>query len=461
MNLMSKFKNVSLVFEFFFPKAVGLAFKENDLLVTKACKRAFKTKFEAGRINDFLIKTPSDVNLGIKAFKRALNEIVLSIPREKAIVRELNYPDADITELKNALQYQLDSFVPYTIDDVYYDVFKIENNDQYRRVLIIAVKKEYLDTILEKLKAIGIVPTKVIISPISLVPVISEKKGKVVTIHKLTKNYCYNTFLNGLLISTLLINEREEVNEKIRNDMPDEIMDGDNLVASMAGVKGVVNDNNTTDFKNEDTESGGNDTLLYKTVQVSEPNDMQEAFGAALYGIKDNGPRFNLFSAGKRIIHLQKILMYGFLGMLLLFLFLIPHSIKERKLAGLDLINHEINLLKEDINRIEDIRNRLTVMEDTLVNVGKLQADYSVRIKVLLELSAKLPANAWIKEFYITRNMFEIGGTALSATDLIPILENSQLFSNVGLSAPVVNTAVGEESFRIKGEINVKVANKS
>ena len=90
-------------------------------------------------------------------------------------------------------------------------------------------------------------------------------------------------------------------------------------------------------------------------------------------------------------------------------------------------------------------------MEDTLRSVGNIKSRYVPRIEILRELSVKLPRSAWIKELNISKNNFEIGGIAKSATDLIPILEKAALFSNVGLSAPVINTEKGKRKFSFKG----------
>jgi Tfp pilus assembly protein PilN len=73
-----------------------------------------------------------------------------------------------------------------------------------------------------------------------------------------------------------------------------------------------------------------------------------------------------------------------------------------------------------------------------------------------LELAKTLPNDAWAKAISITDNQFEIEGDATSSTNLIPILENSSLFSSVGLASPVTKTQSNREKFRIKGNISNK-----
>lgn len=452
----SKFKSRRGIFEIFYPKAIGLALKDNDLLVTMVSKRAFSAERKTITIRDFLSKDLEDVQLGINPFfKRSLNEIVLSLPRNQALVREIDFPGSDLKELKGALEYQLDSFLPYTNEEVYYDLYKVDNDDQIRKILIIAVKKNDLDPVIERLAYLGMDPTKVIISPISFMGIISEKKGKLVTIHKWNSDYCYNIFFNGLFCSTYLINGKESLLKKIEKDLPDEILENDNLLLSKENFYEVIRDDNSADNHEEVGEEEGNVIPGSKSIPISRLDDNQESFGAALYGVKSVGSGFNLFETGKQGIHLQKFLMFGLLGFFILIMFLMPHVIKHRRAEMLNIVNNKIKGIKGNIFRIEDIQNSLTEMEETLIDVGKLRSEYVPRIKILSELAEKLPKNAWIKELYIYRNNFEIGGTAKTATALIPTLENSVFFSNVGFTAPVINTAEGKESFRIKGEINV------
>lgn len=451
-NLRSRLKILEGILEIFFPKAIGIALEGNDLFVSRVCKRAFNTTLETIKIDDFMINDTVEVKLGATNFQRSLNEIILSIPRESVIIREVDFPGTDIKELKTALEFQLDSFIPFSSEDVYYDIYTVSIKEKSRKILIVAIKKEKLDVIISKLESAGVVPSKVIISPLSFLPLISDRKTNMVMVCKLKDKYSYNTFAHNSFVSTLLISNMEELLRKINVDMPDEIIEDCGLETSFKSIC----ENSDIFVKHENRDINEEETVDKKTIHFSSIKDNQGSYGAALYGIQTDKQKFSLLNTGRRVINLQKVFMFGFSGALLLFLFLIPHVMIKRKLEVLDFVDKEIKLLKDDIFRIENIRNRLVDMEETLTSVGKVQADYAIRIKTFLELSEKLPKTAWIKEMYIYRKIFEIGGIALSATDLIPLLENSDLFYNVGLTAPVVKTLEGNESFRIKGEIKIE-----
>ncbi|MGR3218648.1 MAG: hypothetical protein ACUZ8H_02375, partial [Candidatus Anammoxibacter sp.] len=374
-KVIGRFKRSRRLFDMFFPKAIGIAFKGDDLSVTTVCKKTFKCVHETIKTTGFLSNDLSES--GISGFDQTVNEVVLSIPRQKVHIREIDYPGSDLNELKEALNYQLDSFLPFTSDDAYYDIYKVGNSEQNQKILIIAIMKNDLDVIISKLGIIGIVPTKVVITPISLTAIIGERKGKIVTIHKWKDDYCYNTFSNGVFTSTVVIKEKDLLLKQIRVDMPDEILESDRLFLSKESDAEVVN--------NEDGK--GEIVSNCKSIPISAIDDDQESLGAALYGIERAGDGFSLLNTGKKGRHLQKRLMLGFLGILVVFLFFLPHVIKNRKLEALNIVNDRIRILKKGSFKIEDIQSRLTEMEDTLMGVGEIRAKYVPRIKVLLELS--------------------------------------------------------------------------
>ncbi len=453
MFFKTRFKRLGSVAEIFFPKAIGVALQGDDLLITKVCKRSFDTIKETEKIRDFMSQSGAIDRLGFKSIKRSLNEVVFSVSRENVIVRELEFPGTDLKEFKEALNYQLDSFIPFEADDVYYDVFKGNDNGLSGKLFIIAIRKSNLDKVVEQLKNLGIEPTRVVTTPLSFIPIVGEKQGTVVVVNKVNDVYCYNTFKEGSFISSLFINGKDDLKRKISFDKPDEIMEDVGLDFSETELNELIDNGETG-------QAGAGEAIAEEEPQkkissISRLDDNIESFGAAMLGIQNERQRFSLLNTGRRVFNLQKILMVCFLCSLLFFMFFIPNVIKNRKLETLEFINKEIRLLKDDIFKIEDVRNRLSIIEGTLISVGKLQADYAGRAHVLLELSEKLPPTAWVRELYISRKIFEIGGVAQSATELIPILEDSELFYSVGFTAPVVKNDDGNESFRLKGAIKI------
>ena len=166
----------------FFPKSIGLSIHGNDLIVTKASQKFLKSSFESTVVEDFLLKESLDLQLIIDTPGLQKVNIVLSWPREKTIVREIELPGSSINELRESISYQLDSFVMFTEEEIYYDIYQSNSGEYGEKVFIFAIKKDDLDIVISKLESSNLKPDRVIVSPLSYVPLINNDDNKEINI---------------------------------------------------------------------------------------------------------------------------------------------------------------------------------------------------------------------------------------------------------------------------------------
>ena len=84
-NLLHSDKNV-------FPKSVGLYIHENDLAISKVSQKFFSCTLESMVVKDFFLKETLESKPLIDAEGFQGKEIILSWPRERTIVREIELP---------------------------------------------------------------------------------------------------------------------------------------------------------------------------------------------------------------------------------------------------------------------------------------------------------------------------------------------------------------------------------
>lgn len=410
----------------FSPSGTGLSLHGNDLVITSVSKQIIKLSYETFIVKDFLVKDSQQLKPILVQQKKFDGEIILSVPRELCIFREIEFPYANIKELREALTYQLDSFIPFSNEDVYFDIHLLSHNRLNSKVLIVAVKKEVLDDILSRLKALEIIPSRVIITPFAFIPLVVDKRGSIVVIDKNNKNYCYNLYENSFLKLSSIMGNQDELAKQLKASPPDEVF-----------------------FINND------DTIFPEKspVQLRTMDENAESYGAALYGISGYPCKLSLIKVRRKQLNPQISAMCFLIGFLVLFIFLIPYIQKINNLAMLKTVDSRIKSIKKDIKVVEKTKEKMEQLENTVVNVEKISEEYIPRIDVILELARILPNDAWTKTIKIDNNLFEIEGDAVSSTNLIPILEDSPLFSTVGLASPVTKTQSGREKFRIKGKI--------
>lgn len=410
----------------FSQSSTGLSINGNDLIITIVSKKLVKYSHETLKIEDFMIKETLQLKHALIQKKNFVGETILSLPRELAIIRETTCPYSNLKELREALRYQLDSFIPFSNEDVYFDIHSLSQNRHDTKILIVAIKKTELDNILSKLKALEIVPSRVIISPFAFLPILEERKGSVVVVSKNINNYSYNVFENNHLVLSSIAKNEAELTNQIKSRHADEI-----LLTHV--TDGFLPD-------------------AYKT-RYQLLDDNSESYGAALYGLAEYPCYLSLVKSHKKRLNPQIVLICFLIGILIFFSFLIPYIQKINNLAILKTVNAQVKSIKKDVVIVEKLQERIVVLDEVVNKVNAIRGKYIPRIDVILELAKTLPNDAWAKGITIMDNAFEIEGDAVSSTNLIPILENSSLFSGVGLTSPVTKTQSGREKFRIKGNI--------
>jgi len=410
----------------FSQSSTGLSINGNDLIITIVNKKLVKYSHETFKIEDFMLKDTQQLKHALLQKRNFVGETILSLPRELAIIRETTCPYSNLKELREALRYQLDSFIPFSSEDVYFDIHSISQNRHETKVLIVAIKKTELDNILSKLKVLEIIPSRVIISPFAFLPILEERKGSVAVVSKNTKYYSYNVFENNLLVLSSIAKTEVELANQIKSRHTDEIL-------LTHAANGFLPDE-------------------YKTrYQLLDENS--ESYGAALYGLAEYPCYLSLVKSHRKRLNPQIILICFLIGVLIFFSFLIPYIQKINNLAILKTVNAQVKSIKKDVVIVEKLQERIVVLDEVVNKVNAIRGKYIRRIDVILELAKMLPNDAWTKGITIMDNAFEIEGDAVSSTNLIPILENSPVFSGVGLTSPVTKTQSGREKFRIKGNI--------
>ena len=74
-------------------------------------------------------------------------------------------------------------------------------------------------------------------------------------------------------------------------------------------------------------------------------------------------------------------------------------------------------------------------------------------LRIVDELSKIVPSTAYLSNLRFRGGVLEVQGSAENASALIPLLERSPLFENVGFNAPSNRGRDNRETFSLKAEI--------
>ena len=149
--------------------------------------------FSAGKLDDFCIypishmaigdsvDDPSQVSLkGAQVLKKLrekfafkTNKVKISLAGRSTIVRNIWVPQMSIQELRTSMEYELDQYIPFPVEDVYHDCYILEENALTRkegqmRVILAVVKRKIIDDLLLGLGKAGLEPLGVSVDAVVL-----------------------------------------------------------------------------------------------------------------------------------------------------------------------------------------------------------------------------------------------------------------------------------------------------
>lgn len=419
----------------FFPKSIGLSIHGNDLIVSKTSQKFLKASSESTVVKGFLLKESGasllDLRIIIDAQGFQTKHIILSWPRERTIVREIELPGSNIKELREALSYQLDSFILFPEDEVYYDIFTSNSAEYGEKVFIFAIKKEELDDIILKLESSNLKPDRVIISPLSYIPLVND--GKVAVIEKCEDRYTFNLYVDKALVGTSLIRNNDSLKSKILENMPGHV--------TFLGCEQEVKQDVI------------NDLLSEADMKVDFWDASTQSLGVALNGLSECLSRFNVLKV-KVKKEIPELAAMGVLSILVLaFIFILPGIFRHKKEQSIQTIDAKLKELhprvmistglKEEIDRVLEINDKISEV---------IQRN-SRRIDLVAELTKAVPDDTWVRQLFIKNDGFELEGVGLSGAKVLTLLEYSPRFSGVSFTSSVVKDKTGKEKFKIKGNI--------
>jgi len=410
----------------FFPESIGLSIQGNDLIISKTSQIFIKPSFESTVVKDFLLKESLDLKLIISARGFQTRDTILSWPRERTIVREIELPGSSINDLKESLSYQLDSFILFSEDEVYYDIYPSNSSEYGEKVFIFAIKKEELDDILLKLESSNLIPSRVIISPLSYTPLVND--NKVIVVEKFTDKYTFNLYMDSKLVSTSLVRSEDALKEKIYENKPDDVI--------FLGHEYV----DVNDLDNDD-------------MYVECWEESKQSLGAALNGLSECLNRFNVLKVkGKR--HIPQYALTGILvSLILAFIFILPGIFRNKKEQSILAIDAKLKELYPEVMISNRLKDEINSIQEATNEINEVVRNKSFRIDLLAELTMAIPDDTWVKQLSIKNDGFAIEGVGLSGAKVLTLLEYSPRIDNVSFTSSVTKDKSGKEKFKIKGNI--------
>ncbi|MCK5541755.1 MAG: pilus assembly protein PilM [Desulfobacterales bacterium] len=452
-----------------FQTSIGIYIKE-DCITIVCLKGSFKgVKLAACKIHSLENEIPLKERLKIirdltkdfiKQNKIASPNIFLGIPRELTIFRNIEFPLAVKENLRSTMTYEMEKYIPISVDNIYFDCQVVTEDKTGNRlgVLLVAAKKETISPFLELAELLG--------NGISGIEICSTAMANYFSSDPETaseKEYAFIYPDNGSLELCIIKEKLLAYSVLIRaegdgKDIPGFIME---KLKPFIAARGKEEDTLKLVYCAASSENGlleqlkAEDDIDAYPVKLSGTGipscDLLPAFGLALKGLRKVPAKINLLPQ-----HLRKklnknayYLMIVLAGLAILTCLIWGGSRLMRQRFILNSLNAEIKVLVSEAENIDRIKARSREIGDRIDYLNTVLLGKVPFIDLLRELSRIIPESAWIQNLKYSDNGLQLDGHAASASELIPLLEDSPLFEEAGFLSTITKGNDGKEKFKI------------
>lgn len=365
---------------------------------------------------------------------------------ELVIECQVSLPEAARDNIERVLEYELERLIPFRRDETYYDYVPAAAATGGKiNVSLFAVPKKLLDPVLEALASGGfeLAGAESVATALFNYLLFANRReaGSDVVVGVRDDSLVIDgirTSRGWSAASEILYTHRmpnSSWSRGLGKEMLQGLIDEATRFYSWGGDENILAGDEGPTVSAKSLSGLGRNRIL---MPASLAEDYVPAVGACLRGLRESALPVNLLPGSERNVESKALSrLNGFLAVLL-FVGLVVWG-------GSYAIKDEIRLrkLQSEVDQIQPLVQELQVKEEELnrlrnqfVKLAELGANRGEVIRVLDELSRTIPSEAYLSNLRYRQGTVELRGTAVNSSNLIPLLEASSLFEEVGFNAP-------------------------
>ncbi len=398
-------------------------------------------------------------------FSAARDAVYICVAQDQVIVQPIFLPLAAQDNLQQVLEYEIERQLPFRRDEIYYDYLLMGQRGDKIGLYLFAIPKSSLAGLLDLLDSFGIKPSGVETTATALANYLIFAKGEDADLAAVVGGHDQTLEMIGVQSKgegwkpthELLFSHwipapdwaqgaaRELFNECLGR--APKLYGWGELGESLRAADG-------SPVEYEDLVTVGNQRLQGGK-EILHPHVLP-AIGAGLRGLRETFFATNLLHRqgaddrnGKTLSIINSILVT------LLFIALIAWGVSypikdELRLRQLQAENKKLAPSVEALRREEAELQKARKEVKALVDIEQRRGEL---LRILDELSKIVPANAYFSNLRYRAGILEVQGNAENASVLIPAMERSPHFENVGFNAPSNRGRDNRETFSLKADL--------
>lgn len=388
------------------------------------------------------------------------SRVLLGLPREWLVMRTAELPSVVKENLENVVAYEIDRLTPLNADDVMYDYLMGAENDGKLTLSLMAMKKGLLESYVAALNEMKSSPVRISTPLMGMAKLCSALVGNdtYMLLHLGTHAFEGGFVEKGSIANTFYGLFNASGDSRDQDDWGSEIL-------SVAEQQNGTSRPSLVCLLSENDGVIATEDVLGTAVQELKAGDMASLFRSKqenvpwapvsmLYEALSNGARsFNLApgTERRRSLFITTLVLVALLVAMMVPYVVVPLEMEKRKISE---IEHQITARKKDVRTVEAMKKDIDLVQSEIDEIDRFKRGKPMALNVLKELTTLFPKTVWLTRTRVTEQTVEIEGYASSATSLLSLLEESNLFRKVEFASPTVkDTRLNSDRFVIRMEI--------
>lgn len=400
-------------------------------------------------------------------FRAGKDSLYLCVPQEQAVVQKVFLPLAAENSLRQVLEYEIERQIPFRREEIYFDFMPAGKRGDKIGVYLFAIPKRNFASILDVLDSFGIKPNGVETTVTALANYLLFCKQELTRPAAIVgrQNQTWEmvgvqTSPNGLTRNSELLFShclsQADWSQGPGKEILQECIATGPALFGWGEVEEFFNsfsaDGQSLTY--EDLVAAGNQRLAVDG-QIAHPHVLP-AIGAALKGVREARLRVNCLKQegavegeGNAFSGINAVLA----GLLVLTMIGWGVSYPLKDEIRLRQVHRENQKIATSVEGVRHEEAQLQKARKEMSFFAEFDRRKGETLRVLDELSKTVPPNAYLSNLRYRAGHLELQGSAENASALIPLLERSPLFENVGFNAPSNRGRDNRETFSLKAEI--------
>jgi Tfp pilus assembly protein PilN len=441
----------------FLGTTVGIEISGKDVRIAVLRTLMGKVRLlQALEISDFVSLPPDEQKASIAKLvaqhKLPAARVYLSLPRDRGVVRQIEFPLEVREKLRSAVALQLETLCPWPGDEIYWD-FAEEPPKKGAKSLtatVVMIPRDALDPWIEFFKSV-----KLPLSGASLSSVACAHGVRALWTDDIPTIVldCEAGYVEASLLQGNRLTSVTETAEETAGSAKAAV---DRLLAV-----GRLSSPERTRVILYGAAAGSLESFEYVSLPIENAKrESSSRFGAiasSLAGLKKTAFDSNLLPRHLRYRQnqLQLIPTYVLIALAVLLGIAIVAREPYQTMLYASKLDSEIETIAPQIKEVSSQEAELNKLSEKYrILVSHLQARDS-NLEAMREVSLSLPPGAWLSNYSYQDGAITISGFATSASEVQKALEDTALFRDVQFTTSLTRDAGGKDRFTLRGFVEV------